>query len=312
MDNYIRNREVALKNKVIAQTMREDFEEFWNASLVELRAVPLEVQREKIQTPFEKYFTTERVYFSTHDRTKICAYFTYPNDRKEKRPCVVRFHGGKLRKELQSDIPATGVCLLDIDVRGQGGESYDRAAYSCAYNNELMTQGLLDKKEFYMRNIYLDAVRAVDVAATLPEVDPTRIVTFGGSQGGALSIAASALSGKVKKCFTYVNSYACIHRRIDLGSGVFGGVRDFLRIYPHLTDAALETVSYFDINNLVSLLKVPTSVCLCLDDPVCLPEFVYSPYAHIPCEKELYMYPFWKHLLPVDHKLLVYGEFAAL
>lgn len=314
MTNFINAKESVLKNKVIPQTKKADFETFWAAAIAQLRTVPIQVTRTKRDTPYDKTVTVWELTYNTHDDTVIYANFICPKGNADKLPCVVRFHGGSLRRDLQTEleIAATGVCCLDIDVRGQGGCSYDKAAYSCSHNNKLMTLGVLDKNEFYMRNIYLDAVRAVDVAATLEEVDPNRIVTFGGSQGGALSITAAALSGKVKQCFTNVTSYCCIHRRIELGTAIFGGTQEFLHVYPHHTDTVMDTVSYFDVNNMVSLLKVPTCFCLCLSDPICLPEFVYSAYAHTDCEKQLHMYPFWQHQVPPDHKHFVYNEFAKL
>ena len=36
----------------------------------------------------------------------------------------------------------------------------------------------------------------------------------------ALAAQAAALSGKVKKCYNNITSYTCIHRRIELGSGL--------------------------------------------------------------------------------------------
>lgn len=313
MEEYIKRREEALKGKVIPQTKRADFEQFWADSVAMLRAVPLKVTRG--EPVVSKRYTTWELSFNTHDDTVIYANFVCPNDAKGKLPCVVRFHGGTLRRDtvVEKEIADLGVCCLDMDVRGQGGISVDRAVYSTTYNGKLMAQGALDKNEFYMRHIFLDAVRAVDVAAGLPEVDPQRIVTYGGSQGGALSITAAALSGKVKKCFNFVTSYACIHRRIELGSAIFGGTKEYLHVYPEYTDKVMETVSYFDMNNMASLLTVPTSVCLCLDDPICLPEFVYSVYDHIAAEdKQLYLYPFWQHNLPPMHRKRVYDEVAKL
>ena len=313
MEEYNKRREEALKGKVIPQTKREDFEQFWADSLAQLRAVPLKVTRS--EPVVSRHYTTWELTFNTHDDTIIYANFVRPNDIQDKLPCVVRFHGGTLRRDpvVEQEIADLGVCCLDMDVRGQGGISVDRAVYSTTFNGKLMAQGALDKNEFYMRNIFLDAVRAVDVAASLPEVDPSRIVTYGGSQGGALSITAAALSGKVKKCFNFVTSYACIHRRIELGSAIFGGTKEYLHVYPEYTDKVMETVSYFDMNNMASLLTVPTSVCLCLDDPICLPEFVYSVYDHIAAaDKKLYVYPFWQHNLPPMHKYRVYDELAKL
>lgn len=313
MENYIQKREEALKGKVYAQTKREDFEEFWTKAVAQLRAVPIQIKRKKLETPFDKTFTTYELDYNTHDDTWVKAYFCCPKNAEGRLPCAVHFHGGSLSKIIPHEVMNTGICCLSIDVRGQGGETIDRAVYKTGcFNNALMTMGVLDKEEFYLKNIFLDAVRAVDVVAELDEVDPERIVTWGGSQGGALSIAASALSGRSKKCYTSETSYCCIHRRIELGSRIFGGTHNYLRKYPENTDKVMETVSYFDVNNMVSLLKVPTSFNLGLADDVCLPEFVYSAYTHAECEKTLHIIPFLPHQGSKIYYDFVYREFAAL
>ena len=175
-----------------------------------------------------------------------------------------------------------------------------------------MSHGLLDKNEFYMKNLYLDAIRAVDVAASLPEVDATRIVSYGISQGGALSIVAAALSGKVRKAYPTVPSYSCLEKRVELGSGVFEAVKNHLRRHPEDTDRALQTLRYFDINNLVSLLTVPTDFFLGLGDTICLPPFVYSPYAHTNAPKTMTLSPFTPHNISQEYKEKILREFAAL
>ena len=241
------------------------------------------------------------------------AFFSVPIGAKGKLPCVAVYHGGSERKILYPSIVSTGVCCFAIDVRSQGGTTIDRGRYTSGdFNGGLMTRGILNKNEHYLRNIYLDAVRAMDVIAMMPEVDPERIVTFGGSQGGALSIAASALSGRSKRCFSSITSYIALHRRVELGSGILRSVHEFVKTYPQHMDTALETLTYFDILNMVSLLQVPTSVCLCLGDPICLPEFVYSAYAHMPCQKDIRIYPLLGHTQPEVWRYYAYTELSKL
>lgn len=311
--NYVEIQTEKLKKQVYPQTMRPDFEAFWQSNVEIVRSVPIEIKREKLETPYEKSFITWLLTYNTHDNTKINAWFSVPVNATEKLPCVVFYHGGGGQKELYPGILAAGVCCLAMDVRGEGGTSIDHGVYTSGANNgKLMNCGILDKENFFMRNIYMDAIRAVDVAASLPEVDPDRIVTYGGSQGGALSIVASALSGRSRKCYSGITSYCCLQQRVEKSSGILSGVTEYLRKYPLDTDQAMETLSYFDVINMVSLLKVPVLFCMGLSDPVCLPPFVYSAFAHVPGEKEIDIYPFVEHKMPREWLWKVHGEFAKL
>lgn len=311
---YSDREEKLLGDKIIAQNAKDDFDAFWKAQIDALRAIPVTIKKEKLDTPYEKNFTTYEVSYSTHDKTEVKALFSVPVGQENKKlPCVAYFHGGGGKKKIHFDVMATGVCCFAIDVRSQGGTTVDRAEYETGDTmGSLMSRGLVSKDQFYMKNIYLDAVRAMDVIAMMPEVDTSRIVTFGQSQGGALSVVASAFSGLSQKCYVSEPSYCCLHKRVELGSGVFSAAKDFLRRYPEHTDAAFDTLTYFDINNIVSHLTVPTDFCLALADPVCLPEFVYSAYAHVNAPKKIHIYPFVPHYTPDDYDLFVHGEFSKL
>ena len=310
---YELEKEQELRGKIIAQTKPADFEQFWDSAVRQLRSVPIIIKREIMDTPYTRTVTSWKISYNTHDDTWIDAYFSYPADAKGKLPCVIYYHGGSGQKELHLDIVATGVACFSMDVRGQGGTSIDHAVYhSGDINGGLMTCGVMDQNEFYMRNIFLDAVRAVDVAAQLEEVDPERIVTYGGSQGGGLSIVASGLSGISKKAYVCCPSFCCLKQRTLLGSRIFGSTNGFLKKYPEHTDHVFNVLNYFDVNHMASFLKVPSLFGLTLADDVCLPHFVYSAYHHAQGPKEIVLYPFQPHCFPEGFKDRVYREFAQL
>ncbi|MBR3933171.1 MAG: acetylxylan esterase [Clostridia bacterium] len=312
---YVQRKEEELKSKVIPQTKKDDFEAFWREEVNKLRRLPIKYDITKLDMPYYKTFTTYEIAFNTHDRTIVKAWYSVPTGHEgEKLPCVAYFHGGGGWKTVYPDVVATGVCCFAIDVRTQGGTTVDKGEYNYFnFRGGIMARDAIDKNSFAMKNMYLDAVRAIDVISVLPEVDPERIVAYGVSQGGALSIVAGALSGKVKKCYPIVPSFACLEQRVEDGSGVFAATKDFLKVYPHHTDAVMDTLSYFDINNMVSLLEVPVSFCLGLMDSTCLPPYVYSPYVHTASsQKNIELYPFTPHAVPEEFRYNVHREFAAL
>ena len=312
--SYASEKEMELMNQIIPQTKKDDFDSFWSEQVRKLREIPLEIERVKLDTPYDKTFTTYEITYNTHDKTRVHAYFSCPvNKTSEKLPCVSRYHGGSLSKKIYPEIVSTGVCCFAIDVRSQGGTTVDMAEYSMGDRcGALMSRDVIYKENFYMRNIYLDAIRAIDVIATLPEVDEEKIISYGASQGGALAIAAAAFSGKVLKTFAVVPSYICLKQRVEKNLGILDHVHTFLRFNPHYTDQVFDTLTYFDINNVVSQLKNPVSFFLGLTDPVCLPPFVYSAYAHTTAPKEITIAPFVPHSVSDEFNNCMFKEFSEL
>lgn len=312
--SYISEKEENLLKRVIPQTKQPDFEEFWQKQVSYLRSFPIKFTKTELDTPWNKYLTFYEVTFTTHDDTVVNAYFSHPKDIKGKLPCVVRFGGGGSSRTFYTDMPLLGVCCFSMDNRSQGGVTFDKANYDHGddFRGALMTHNLLDKESFYMRNLYLDAVRAIDVVSLFDEVDTTKIVTMGESQGGALSIVSACLSGKVLKTYPSVTSYACIPQRVEAGSGVFGAVKQYLTKHTSEVDVAFNTLSYFDINNMVSLLKVPSLFCLGMIDPICIPEFVYSAYHHAGGDKRIEFMPFTGHTTSFEAWTKIRYELADL
>lgn len=315
--SYIQNKEENLKKKIIPQYMKDDFESFWVKNVKQLREKPIEFTKTKIKTPYDKTFTTYEVIFNTIDDTKVYTYFSHPNNMTKKLPCVVAFGGGGSQRDIYPQFVSTGVCCLSVDNRSQGGYTVDKADYEWTdtYHGRPganMSSDVLNKDSYYLRNLYLDVVRAIDVACLLEEVDESKIVTYGMSQGGALAIVAAALSGKVLRTFPIVPSYSCIPQRIEAGSGVFSAVQSYIFRYPENVDKVLDTMSYFDMLNMVSLLKVPAAFNLGLSDPICIPEFVYSVYHHTKGEKEIHLAPFVGHNISLDYLDFMLNEFANL
>lgn len=313
--NYIERKEDYLKNRIIPQTANEDFAEFWQTHVGKLKEIPVKIQKRLLKTPYDKTITTYEISFNTHDDTVVYAYFSKPANMEGKLPCVVWYHGGGGKRRIYPNIVACGVCCFAMDVRSQHGKTFDLAQYEMGTDyviGSMVTHDILYKDSYYLKNIYLDAVRALDVVALLPEVDSEKIVTFGESQGGALSIVASALNDKSVKCYASVPSYGCLWNRVENGSGVFKAVNILLGRNPELTDQVFDTLTYFDVNNMVSLLKVPAHYTLGLSDPTCLPEFVYSFYHHTNTEKELTIAPFTGHTASEDYLNKVYTEFSEM
>ena len=177
--NYIERKEEDLKKRIIPQTANKDFAEFWQKHVENLKKIPVEFERRLLKTPYDKTITTYEISFNTHDDTVVYAYFSKPANMEGKLPCVVWYHGGGGKRRIYPNIVACGVCCFAMDVRSQHGKTFDLAQYQMGTDyviGSMVTHDILHKDSYYLKNIYLDAVRALDVVALLPEVDNEKIV----------------------------------------------------------------------------------------------------------------------------------------
>jgi cephalosporin-C deacetylase len=146
-----------------------------------------------------------------------------------------------------------------------------------------MTSGITDPRDYYYRRVYTDAVRLLDAARALPEVDPDKIIVAGGSQGGGITVAAAALAAL--SGIQLVGSapdvpFLCHFRRaVELTDRLpYGEISQYLAAWRDHADRAYATLAYFDGAVLGRLASAPTLFSVALMDPICPPSTVFAAY----------------------------------
>src|SRR5262245_9399427 len=180
-------------------TARPDFPAFWERTLEEAARQPLNATFERIGYPVDG-LAVKKVYYDGWRGARICGWYL-ALEGATRQPTMICYHGYSGSKGQVSDHLAwalQGYTVVAIDVRGQNGESSDNAPYSGGHATGWMTQGVLAPDDYFYRGVYVDCVRAIDVAASQPEVDPERIGVMGVSQGGGLTLAVAGLDARPK------------------------------------------------------------------------------------------------------------------
>jgi len=283
-----------------ALTRRDDFSAFWEESKRLLAQVPSDPQLTAITYPVDGVRLYE-LSFTGYGHARIRGYYAVP-DRAGQHPGLVLYHGYNWSHDGQiHDVvnwALHGYAAFGMLVRGQQ-LSEDNSVAPHGNAAGWMTKGILSKETYYYRGVYMDAVRALEVLAEREEVDASRIGVTGGSQGGALSLVAAALSSIPRVVVAEYPYLSHFRRAIDTAlAGPYLEINEYFRrnSAPEIEEKAMETLSYYDVMNLAPLVTCPVLVSIGLIDEITPPSTVFAAYNHLQTrEKQICVYRYFGH-----------------
>lgn len=295
------------------RTEPADFDAFWQDTLAQTRQHDLN----PVFEPYDSGLKLVDVYdvtFSGYGGQRIKAWYMRPAKTDEALPCVVEFigyGGGRGYPHSWLAWATAGYAYLVMDTRGQGstwrqGDTPDMPDGVNPFHPGFMTQGILSPHTYYYRRLYTDTVRAIETVRSRAGVDAERIAVTGGSQGGALSIAAAGLAlDMVKICMPDVPFLCMFRRAVGLtDTKPYQEIINYLKIHRDKVDLAFNTLDYFDGVNLAPRIKASCLFSTALMDDICPPSTVFAAYNYVETPKEIEVYPFNQHEGGEDMHLL--------
>ncbi len=266
-----------------------DFDVFWQQTLAEARRAPLAACFEPVDCGL-KLVEVFDVTFNGYAGQPVKGWLYLPRQRSQPLPCVVEYIGYGGGRGLPIDWllwSSAGYAHFVMDTRGQGsswrsGDTPDlEPEGSNAQSPGFMTRGILKPHTYYYRRVFTDAVRAIEAAQAHPAVDGSRMAATGGSQGGGITLAVSALVPALSAVMPDV-PFLCHYRRaMDLTDAhPYQEIVKYCSIHRDKIDTVFKTLSYFDGLNFASRARCPALFSTGLLDEVCPPSTVFAAYNH--------------------------------
>ncbi len=270
-------------------TKPEDFEAFWEETKKKLDGVELNPEFGEVYTfknfQIDDYNVSEasfpcnydeegviynevigyKVSFMSASGMRIYGYFARPK-QEGKYPGLMIYPGaGYHSRSMPLEHARHGYAALDIQVHGQDVD-WSKEKY-------VPTPPVLEHDDpthphtHYYNDIYMHALQALNMLCSMDCVDTDRIAVCGGSQGGRLSVVASAMDKRVKAAVlgiphyngqTYLEWSFAENKRGGNGEKVDLSIVD---------QKLLNGIGYYDTTNFAPMVKCPVIVGCGLIDP---------------------------------------------
>jgi len=297
-----------------------DFDSFWDLTLTEVRKQPLAPVFEKIDYGLRTVEVFD-VQFHGYGQQSIKAWLLLPKHLKTPLPCVVEFIGYGGGRGFPIDWlnwSAFGYAHFIMDTRGQGSAwlkgdtpDLDSGGSSPQYPG-FMTRGILHPETYYYRRLITDALRAIETARSHRDIDPTKIVVTGRSQGGGLALITAGLDQRLAASMPDV-PFLCHYRRaMEITDKMpYGEITNFCKIHRDQIDQVFHTLSYFDGVHFAKRALANALFSVGLMDETCPPSTVYAAYNHYTGSKQIKIYPYNNHEGGDNFQVLAQAQFLS-
>ena len=288
--------------KIVVKPDRQpDFDSYWAKARAELRQVDPRyklIKNDTFSTPAKDVYLVEMHSFGN---AVIRGWYSVPK-APGKHPAILQVPGYS-----STIIPSyvnygDDIIGFGLNIRGHGNSCDDVHPGFPGY----LLYHLDNSEDYIYLGAYMDCVRAIDFLFSRPEVDTTRVVVEGGSQGGALTFATAALNNsRIKLCVPQVPFLSDFPHYFKVASWPANEFVNYVEVEKKQTwEEVFKTLSYIDIKNLAPWIKAPMLMAAGLCDDVCPPVINFAAYNNVPGEKSYVVYPLSGHGLPSDFYIL--------
>lgn len=280
-----------------------DFDLFWATRMDQARQYELDVTLDQVDGPITSVAVHD-ARFSGYGGDRIAAWLYLPDGVTDTTPVVVEYvgyNGGRGRPIDWLKWSSVGFPHLVVDSRGQGGgwrsgDTPDPGNHGEPGSRTFLTSGLSSPANHYYSRLFVDAARAVEATQEIDELSGRQVILAGGSQGGALALAAANLSQAASMVLTDVPFLAHFRRAVAVtDSAPYSEIADYCKTYPDRVDSVFNTLSYFDVVNHGRRVTAPALFSVGLFDETTPPSTVFAAFNHYGGEHLIEVYEFNGH-----------------
>lgn len=267
----------------------KDFNDFWERSINELKKIPMEPAYDGSEKS-KASFDTHSISYRSFGHTKIQGELYVPVYTKKPKVIVILPDYNKPNPYAWFTLDDTFAYFF-LTLRGHTALPA-AAAKEEPKSPGFMIENIIDIESYYLRGIYLDAYRALDMLRLNTKLDCSAMGMLGKGLGSAAAVFAAATSGRIGSLVLDTPSFChlSLSQNISCSDGS-NEINAFLDMHRNKKKLIKKNLTYFDALNFSDNIKCATLVTVGFRDSYSPPQCVFALFNHLLCEKTVEVYP---------------------
>ncbi len=273
------------------QDKKADFDQFWERSITEAKKAPLETELAKNNRKSSHRFTSYDVSYKGFARTTITAELLVPRKVRKPRALVHVHDYNNLVPRPQQELEDS-LAHFFITLRGHANIIAPSVDEEEPSSPGYLIENILDRDAYYVKAVYLDLYRAIDLLRLIPDLNCSAIGAMGKGFGAAAAVFITAFTGRIAALVLDTPAFCHLALGQNLArSDASREINEFVATARNKKKLVKDNLTYFDALNFADMIFCPVLATVGFKDTISPPECVFSLFNHIRSEKVMEVYP---------------------
>jgi len=277
----------------------KDWETFYSREISALKKIPIEL---KSKRKVSKKLLTENSYILNYTSTNkytLQAHLVVPKKVVKKPPLVVIFPDYHQDPSIFSSLSNAGYAQLVLRLRGHEVDllsTIDTKEMSKEEIEQLsygyFQASLSQKKSYYLKQLYLDAFRTLEIARLRSrEVDTSKIGVWGKGVGASMALFVTYFMKRTTSLFLEHPTFINLEVSQNKSKAKYSNeINNYIKTHKREKAEIKKNLNYLDGMYFAQDLEVPTAVAVNLKSKLSIPHSSFSAFHSIIGEKEMFIH----------------------
>lgn len=283
---------------------KDDFVTFWQHSIAEVRAISLDTEMVHDKKQSNKQFQVHSVRFRSHLRSQTSGTLYIPT-KKKKPPVIIHVHGYNEAPFCAIQHLSPEAAHFCITLRGH--DLIDWQDPERTGSPGYMTENITDPDTYYVKSIFLDVMRSVDMLRLVKDINCAKIGIHGRGFGAAAAIFTAAFSDRIAALVLDSPLFLELPLFQNLSeSDVTSEINDFIAQSTGRGQKKKikDNLTYYDALNFVDRVKCDVVQIAGFKDTFAPPQCAFGFFNRLTTDKSMEIYPEQGHLPGNDTQFL--------